>query len=146
MNPTFDPRDAARFLRTLRVATQTTIAQDDMRGSRVRSRSLSSFTALAAKGPGEWRFPAAGLMSADGLVLARLLHEGDNATVLSLQAQGVAGLSLYAQKSVRVVLGEALAIDGVFDRDGALHIVLDQDAQTRADFAALQIELLDLAP
>ena len=83
---------------------------------------------------------------AGGLVLARLLHEGDDATVLSLQAQGVAGLSVYAQKSVRVTLGEALAIDGVFDRDGALHIVLDQDAQTRADFAALQIELLDLAP
>ncbi|THD47284.1 MAG: hypothetical protein E7774_05365 [Bradyrhizobium sp.] len=145
MNPTLDPRDAARFLRTLRVATQTTIAREEMRDGRTRARPLSSFAALAAKGLTEWRFPAAGLTSGDGLVLARLLHESDGAKVLTLQAQGAAGLSAYAQKAVRVRLGETLAIDGVFDRDGALHIVLDQDAQTRADFAALQIELLDSA-
>ena len=30
MNLTFDPREAARFLRTLRVATQTTIALDNL--------------------------------------------------------------------------------------------------------------------
>jgi hypothetical protein len=146
MNPTFDPRDAARFLRTLRVATQTAIALDDLRGGLSRLRPLTAFTALAAKGPGEWRFPAAGLTSGDGLVLARLLHESEETKVLALQAQGAVGLSAYAQRAVRVRLGEELTIDGMFDRDGALHVVLDQAALTRADFSALAIELLDRAP
>jgi hypothetical protein len=45
-----------------------------------------------------------------------------------------------------VRLGEELTIDGMFDRDGALHVVLDPAALTRADFTALAIELLDQAP
>ena len=93
MNPTFDPREAARFLRTLRVTTQTALALDDVERARGRARPVSSFAALAAKGTGEWRFPAAGLLSADGLVLAHLSHEGDETKVLALQAQGVAGLA-----------------------------------------------------
>jgi len=146
MTSTFDPRQAARFLRTLRVATQTAIARDDLGRVGAAARPISTFAALAAKGVEDWRFPAAGILSGDGLVLARLLHEGDDAKVLALQAQGVAGLSAYAQRAVKVRLGEALEIDGVFDRDGRLHVVLDAEALTRADFARLEIELLDAAP
>ena len=146
MNSTFDPHEAARFLRTLRVATQTAIAFDDLGRAGERARPVSTFAALAAKGPEEWRFPAAGILSGDGLVLARLEHESDEAKVLTLQAQGVVGLSAYAERGVKVRLGDALQIEGVFDRDGRLHVVLDADALTRADFSRLEIELLDVQP
>jgi hypothetical protein len=146
MNSTFDPREAARFLRTLRIATQTTIALNDLGRAGERGRPVSTFAALAAKGAEEWRFPAAGIMSGDGLVLARLLHEGDGAKVLALQAQGAVGLDAYAQRAVKVRLGEALELDGMFDRDGRLHVVLDADALERADFSRLEIELLDAQP
>lgn len=146
MSSTFDPRDAARFLRTLRVTTQTAIALDDLVRVNARSRPISTFAALAAKGPDEWRFPAAGLLSGDGLVLARLRHESDDAKVLELQAQGAAGLSAYAQRTVKVRLGETLQLDGVFDRDGRLHVVLDAEALSHADLSRLEIELLDAAP
>ncbi len=109
MDRTFDPREAARFLQTLRVATQTALALDDLQRARGRARPLSTFTALAAKGAGEWRFPAAGMLSADGLVVAHLLHEGEEAKVLALQAQGVAGLTTYALRGARVRLGDASA-------------------------------------
>jgi len=146
MNSTFDPHDAARFLRTLRVTTQTAIAVNDLDRAGERVRPVSTFAALAAKGPEEWRFPAAGILSGDGLVLARLEHESDEAKVLTLQAQGVVGLSAYAERGVKVRLGDALQIEGVFDRDGRLHVVLDADALTRAEFSRLEIELLDGQP
>jgi len=63
-----------------------------------------------------------------------------------LQAQGVAGLSGYAERAVKVRLGEGFEIDGMFDRDGGLHVVLDAEALARADFARLEVELLDSAP
>ena len=66
--------------------------------------------------------------------------------MLTLQAQGVVGLSAYAERGVKVRLGDALQIEGVFDRDGRLHVVLDADALTRADFSRLEIELLDAQP
>ena len=146
MNASFDRRDAARFLRTLRVATQTAIAGDDLGRPAERARFASTFAALAAKGAEDWRFPAAGLLSGDGLVLAHLLREGDDAKVLALQAQGAAGLAAYAERAVTVRLGQGLAIDGVFDRDGRLHVVLDAEALARADLSRLEIELLDAAP
>jgi hypothetical protein len=146
MNSSFDPKEAARFLRTLRVATQTAIALDDLQRGRGRLRPVSTFTALAAKGPGEWRFPAAGLLSADGLVLARLLREGGETKVLALQAQGVAGLTTYALRGVRVRLGDAAPVEGAFDRDGRLHIVLDDTTLSEAELSLLEIELLDRAP
>jgi len=146
MTSTFDPREAARFLRTLRVATQTAIARHDLGGVGAAARPISTFAALAAKGVEDWRFPAAGILSGDGLVLARLLHESDDAKVLALQAQGVAGLTAYAQRAVKVRLGEAFEFDGVFDRDGRLHVLLDAEALARADLSQLQIELLDAAP
>jgi hypothetical protein len=144
MSGRFDPREAARFLQTLRVATQTTLALDDLQ--RGRTRPASSFAALAAKGVGAWRFPAAGLLSVDGLVLAHLLHEGEETKVLALQAQGVAGLTTYAQRGVRLRLGETLLLEGVFDRDGRLHLVLDDEALAEADLSRLEIALLDPAP
>jgi hypothetical protein len=146
MTSTFDPREAARFLRTLRVAAQTAIARHDLGGVGAGARPISSFAALAAKGAEDWRFPAAGILSGDGLVLARLLHESEDAKVLALQAQGVAGLSGYAERAVKVRLGEGFEIDGMFDRDGGLHVVLDAEALARADFARLEVELLDSAP
>ena len=73
-------------------------------------------------------------------------HEGDETKVLALQAQGAAGLTAYALRGVRVRLGEALQTEGVFDRDGRLHIVLDDKALSDAELSLLEIELLDLAP
>jgi len=64
------------------------------------------------------RFPAAGILSGDGLVLARLEHESDEAKVLTLQARG-RGLSAYAERGVKVRLGDALQIEGVFDATAA---------------------------
>lgn len=142
MNLKFDPKEAARFLRTLRVATQTTLAFEEARRGRSAAPRVTSFTALAAKGTADWRFPAAGLLSADGLVLAHLLHEGEETKVLALQAQGVAGLTAYALRGVSVRLGDALRIEGVFDRDGRLHVVLDDKALKEADLSLLAIELL----
>lgn len=92
----FTQAQTARLLRTLRVATQTALAEYAL-GGRAAARSRVTFMALAAKGPGDWRFPAAGLLSADGLVLAKLVSEADGA-ILELQAQGVVGLSLYANR------------------------------------------------
>ena len=146
MNRTFDPKEAARFLRSLRVATQTALAHDDLTRGRSGARPLSSFAALAAKGTGEWRFPAAGLLSVDGLVLAHLMHESEETKVLALQAQGAAGLAAYALRGARVRLGETVAVEGVFDRDGRLHIVLDDEALSEADLSRLEIELLDSTP
>jgi hypothetical protein len=143
MSEGFDPRDAARFLRTLRVASQTALAQDDLRRGRANERPSAGFLALAAKGPQEWRFPAAGLLSSDGLVLAHLLHENEGARVIALQAQGLAGLSAYAGRSARIRFGEHLALDGMFDRDGRLHLVVEESAIDEIDLSAFDLELLD---
>jgi hypothetical protein len=126
----------------LRVATQTALAQDDLIRGRGLVRPATRFAALAAKGPGEWRLPAAGLVSADGLVIAHLLHEGADTKVLALQAQGSAGLLLYALRSARVRLGESLEIEGAFDRDGSLHVMLDEAALRAADLSAIEIDLM----
>ena len=136
-----DPRAAARFLRTLRVVAQTAIAVEDMRRGRAAPARVP-FLALAAKGTEGWRFPAAGLTSADGLVIARLLHEAEDAKVLALQAQGAAGLAAYAGRAARVWLGEASALEGVFDRDGRLHVVLDAKVLAVSDLSRLTVELM----
>jgi len=143
LTTSFDPREAARFLRTLRVATQTALAHDDLIRGRGLVRPATTFAALAAKGPGEWKFPAAGLASGDGLVVAHLMHEDAGAKVLALQAQGSAGLLVYALRSVRVRLGDGLEIEGAFDRDGRLHVVLDDAALRAADLSAIEIDLMD---
>ena len=136
-------RETARFLRTLRVTTQTALALDDLRHGRLNERPTAGFMALAAKGPQDWRFPAAGLLSSDGLVLASLLHENEGARVVQLQAQGLAGLATYADRAARVHFGDNLTLEGMFDRDGRLHLVVDEAALSEADLSAFDLELLD---
>ena len=134
-------RDSARFLRTLRVATQTALAHDHM--TRGRTRSATSFLALAAKGVDDWRFPASGLMSGDGLVLAELGLGADGARTLTLQAQGAAGLSLYASHAVRLVLANGRVIEGAFNRDGQTRLPVGADDVSESDLAAFEIEFAD---
>jgi len=143
MQKKYGDLEAARFVRTLRVATQTALALDDLRHGRTNERPSAGFMALAAKGPQEWRFPAAGLLSSDGLVLAKLLHEGEGARVISLQAQGLAGLTIYADRAARIHFGAKLSLEGMFDRDGRLHLVVDEAALSEADLSAFDLELLD---
>lgn len=146
MTAQFSRRDAARFLRTLRVATGTALAEYDIRRGRAAGRPAASFQALAAKGPGDWRFPESGLMSSDGLVLARLSHEPAGGHILELQALGVVGLSAYANRAARVRVGAHLEADGGFDRDGHLRVVFEQAALSEVDLADFELLLLDAAP
>jgi hypothetical protein len=139
----FTEAQTARFLRTLRVTTQTALAQYALSGGRTVSRPALTFMALAAKGPGEWRFPAAGLISGDGLVLAKLSGEVATAPALELQAQGVVGLSLYANRSARVSFASGHSAEGAFDRDGRMVLAFDGAAIKEADFATFELELLD---
>jgi hypothetical protein len=135
--------EAARFLRTLRVATATTLAAADLAGA-LRSRSTTSFLALAAKGVEDWRFPVDGLFSADGLVRATLVKE-TNAQTLVLQALGAAGLTRYAGVSAQVTLSSGVELAGAFDRDGALRLPLQAEI-AEADLAGFEIELEGAAP
>ena len=146
MTRTDNPREIARFLRTLRVATQTALALDDLKPGRGETRPVTSFSALAAKSADEWRFPAAGLMSADGLLLAQLSDVNERSKVLALQAQGASGLSAYAGRPVRLRLGAGQVVEGVFDPDGRLEVASVGDDLSEADFCAFEIEMLDGAP
>ncbi len=137
----FTEAETARFLRTLRVATQTALAEYAL-GGRAASRPRVIFMALAAKGPGDWRFPAAGLQSGDGLVLAKLASEGDE-QILELQAQGVVGLSLYANRSARATFAGGQVAEGVFDRDGRMRLNLAGVSVSEAELSTFDIELLD---
>ena len=137
--------DAARFLRTLRVATQSAIVRHDLlRGGRERS-SAATFLALAAKGAGDWRFPAEGLLSADGLVLATLVQTGAGERNLVLQAQGAAGLASYINLAVRLRLNSGREIAGAFDRDGRLDLKLDSPEIGDDDLVGFSIETGDAA-
>jgi hypothetical protein len=142
----FDDSDALRFIRTLRVTTQTALARYDVERGRAPGRPSQSFLALAAKGPGEWRFPSTGLMSADGLILATLSRPSDDVVTLTLQAQGVVGLSLYAGEAARIAFATGQTVAGVFDRDGRLTATFAQSAIKEADFAAFELQLADAAP
>jgi hypothetical protein len=146
MTGQFTEAQMARFLRTLRVTTQTALAQYQMSGGRTVSRPTVTFMALAAKGPGDWRFPASGVTSADGLVLVKLVRETAGAATLEFQAQGVVGLSLYANHAARVTLAGGRTAHGSFDRDGGMRIILDDAAIDEADLASFELELLDNAP
>jgi len=135
--------DAARFLRTLRVTTQTALAQHSLRNDSVVS---ASFLALAAKGTGEWKFPAAGVASADGLLLARIIRNAGEPPCLEIQAQGLSGLQLYAHRGARVELSPGRSLEGVFDRDGRLRLTLDGGAIDEVDLAAFDLHLTDEKP
>lgn len=145
METRFDIKDAARFLRTLRVATGVAVALDESRRGRGAARPAATFLALAAK-TGSWRFPEEGVLSADGLLLAKRLREADGATALVLQAQGAAGVSIYAGRQARARIGEAWAEDGTFDRYGALRLSLDADEVDDSDLARIEVEIFDDAP
>jgi hypothetical protein len=142
VDPLFEPRQAARFLRTLRVATGVAVAQDDLRRGRAAFAPAARFQALAAK-TGAWRFPDEGLMSGDGLLLAKRLREADGAGALALQAQGAAGVATYAGRSARVSAGDNVVGEATFDRFGALSLALTADEFDDAELAALEVELIE---
>ncbi len=146
MNTTTNPTEIARFLRTLRIATQTALALDELARGRGDQRPATTFSALAASGAEGWRFPTDGLVSADGLLLARLAETDDRTKVLVLQAQGAAGLSTYAGRSVRVRLGDGREVEGTFDRDGHLAGASDENALDEAGLSTFEIEILGDAP
>ncbi|MDE3177171.1 MAG: hypothetical protein KGM15_13800 [Pseudomonadota bacterium] len=145
MQTKFDPTEAARFLRTLRVATGVATALEDMRRGRGRAGASVTFQALAAK-TGVWRFPEEGVLSGDGLLIAKRHRDPDGAGALILQAQGAVGVTTYAGRPARARIGEAWAGEGVFDRFGALHLALDADEVDDSDLARIDVEMLDDAP
>jgi hypothetical protein len=130
----FEPRQAARFLRLLRVATGVAIAADDLRkGARA---APATFLALAAK-TGAWRFPEEGLVSGDGLLSLKLTPGA-----LLLQAQGAAGLSVYAGRTAQVRIGERWSGECVFDRFGAARAAFAEGDFDEADLAGVEVELI----
>lgn len=142
MDTQFEPRQAARFLRTLRVATGVAVAREALRRGRSAAAPASSFQALAAK-TGAWRFPEQGLLSADSLLSAKRLRAADGSGALVLQAQGAAGVVTYAGRQARVSAGETFVAEGVFDRFGALRLTLSAHEVDDAELAGLEVELLE---
>jgi hypothetical protein len=138
----FEPRETARFLRTLRVATGVAIAREDIRRSHGRGERSATFLALAAKGVEGWRFPEEGLLSGDGLLLARRVRDGDGSGALILQAQGAVGVSTYAGRTALLRVGESWSAEATFDRFGALRAPLLADEFDDAGLAQFEVELL----
>lgn len=139
MNDSIDPRSARRLLRTLRVATNTALAEYDLGRGRAAARSSASFMALAAKGAGDFRFPEAGILSGDGLVAADVERDAAGEPVrLVLQAQGSAGLEAYAGAAIVVMLG-LIEAGGRFDRDGRLVLDLAGLGLDETDLSAFTI-------
>lgn len=132
--------ETARFLRTLRVATATSIARHALLEG-VRDRPAGTkFLALAAKGRDDWRFPAEGLLSDDGLVLASLVDDAAGSRALVLQALGAAGLMRYADLAIVLTLRSGQKFPGVFNRDGAFRLALSDKAIGELDLAGFEIE------
>ena len=142
MQAKFPTHDAERFLRTLRVTTGLAVALHDAREVSGGFRPAATFLALAAK-TGAWRFPEEGVLSGDGLLLAKRVREADGSVALVLQAQGAAGLSAYAGRAARARIGGAWAQEGAFDRYGALRLDLDADEVDDSDLARIEVELTD---
>jgi hypothetical protein len=106
MTDSADARLLRRFLTTVRVATATALAEYELTAGRASAAAPVVFRALAAKGADGWRFPAAGIEAADGLVHAALERDEAGAPArLVLQAQGSAGLSAYAGRRVAIAFG-----------------------------------------
>ena len=104
--PITDARLIRRFLNTVRVATATALAEYELTAGRALAAAPVQFRALAAKGAGGWRFPAAGLEAADGLLLATLERDDADAPArLILQAQGSAGLDAFAGRAALLSFG-----------------------------------------
>ena len=49
----------------------------------------------------------------------------------------------YANRAARVRFGEGLSADGMFDRDGRLHLVFEDAAIVEADLSAFELQFLD---
>ncbi len=143
METPFDYRQAARFLRTLRVATGAATSLEDIRRGRGRSAPAATFLALAAKTAGAWRFPDEGVLSQDGLLLAKRTREADGSGELVLQAQGAVGVSTYAGRAARARVGDAWSAEGAFDRFGALRLPVTADELEDAELARFEVEFLD---
>lgn len=139
METKFEPKLAAQFLRTLRVATGVAVSLEDVRR---RSAPSASFLALAAK-IGEWRFPSEGLLSGDGLLLATRL--ADDGGALLLQAQGAAGVTAYAGRRAQAVVGDKWSAQGAFDRFGAMRLPLGGQELDDAALARFDVELLEVS-
>jgi hypothetical protein len=139
----FEPLQVARFLRTLRVATGVAISQEEIRRGRGRATPAASFLALAARTVGPWRFPDEGLLSADGLLLAKRTREADGLGALVLQAQGAVGVSTFAGRPAAVRVGEAWFSEGVFDRFGAMRLPLFENELDDSELARFEVEFLD---
>lgn len=120
MTETDDARLLRRFLNTVRVATATALAEYELTAGRATATAPVRFQALAAKGAEGWRFPAAGLEAADGLILATLERDdGGVPARLVLQAQGSAGLDAWAGTAAELALGPyGPAFDIAFDASG----------------------------
>ena len=143
MTTSHDPREAARFLRTLRVAAQTALALEDMRSGRQSARPAATFLALAAKGVDDWRFPAEGVLSADGLMRASVTREGAAASTLVMQALGASGLATFAGRGARVRLGSSTILEGAFDRNGLMSLALGRQSVDETDLSRLEVDVVE---
>jgi hypothetical protein len=138
---------ARRFLRTLRVTTATALAEYDLSRGRSATAPVAVFRALAAKGAGAWRYPDAGVTSADGLLVATLVRDQDGAPqALQLQAQGSAGLSSFAEREAELRFGSHPAISGAFDRDGRWRVSLHGVDIKEAELASFDLRFKDGLP
>jgi hypothetical protein len=126
-----------RFLRTVRVASYTALAEYEIGEGRRTGAAPVRFEALAAKSAGAWRFPEGGLAADDGLVAATLVRDAAGAPGrLVLQAQGSAGLDTYANRAARVSFGPV-------GPDAALRF--DADGRAAVDLAGLDLDESELA-
>ena len=147
MDQTFNPDTVRRFLRTLRVATGTALAEHDLAHRRGFAGATATFHALAAKGTGEWRFPDGGVMSSDGLVRARLVRDDiGKPLVIEFQAQGSAGLLSFAERSIEADFGAGRLLGGRFDRDGRLMLRFEDTVLGEGDLATFELRFTDGLP
>jgi hypothetical protein len=146
MTAKLDTLTAHRFARTVRVTLGTALAEYDLTDGRARAASASVFRALAAKSRDAWAFPAMGVISRDGLVLAELERSLDGTPArLILQAQGSAGLSVFAGRSASLTL-KVGTLRGSFDRDGRFAVDLHGLDVTDDDLAAFELRREDEGP
>jgi|tagenome__1003787_1003787.scaffolds.fasta_scaffold19754649_1 hypothetical protein len=139
-----DPQTIKRFLHTLRIATTAAVAEYDLNAGDAVPSSGTRFLALAAKTELSWQFPAAGLVSSDGLLVATLRKlVGGKAIGMDLQAVGAIGLETFAGRSVTLRIGGTRLWPAVFDRDGRAAIVFGEPDVAEEDCAAFEVELQD---
>jgi hypothetical protein len=133
-----------RFLRTVRVATHTALAEYELAETRRAGGVQARFQALAAKGPGAWRFPDSGLAAADGLLTARLERDAAGLpSSLILQADGAAGLDSWAARSARIAIGPLVETDVVFDSAGRATVALAALMVEEDELAGFSVSLVD---